>query len=78
MRIDRVKFAAALAQADINVLQLAERTKLSRATISSIKNGKTCSKATALKLAEVLDDSIIENMAASYGANDEVFQQTQH
>lgn len=64
MRIDRVKFAAALARADLNVLQLAERAGVSRATVSSVKGGKTCSKETAQKLAKVLGQDIIENTAA--------------
>lgn len=54
MRIDRVKFAAALARADLNVKQLAECSGVSRVTISSVKTGKSCSKDTAYKLAKVL------------------------
>lgn len=65
MRIDRVKFAMALARADLNVIQLAERSGLSRVTISNVKNGKTCSKETAQKLAKVLGRDIIENTAAT-------------
>ena len=65
MRIDRVKFAAALARADFNVKQLAECSGVSRATISSVKTGKSCSKDTAYKLAKVLGHDIIENTAAT-------------
>ena len=51
MRIDRVKFAAELARADLKVNGLAERSGVSRVTITAVKNGKSCSPATAEKLA---------------------------
>lgn len=60
MRIDRVKFAAALAREDLNVKQLAEKSGVSRVTISSVKTGKSCTQATADKLAAVLGRDIIE------------------
>lgn len=63
MRIDRVKFAAALAQADLNVKQVAEKTGLSRGTITGVKTGKSCTKETAEKLAELLGREIIQSEA---------------
>lgn len=54
MRIDRVKFAAELAKADISVNSLAQRSNLSRVTVSSVKCGKTCSPKTAQKIASAL------------------------
>lgn len=60
MRIDRVTFAAALARADLNVKRLAEKSGVSRVTITAVKNGKSCSKDTAEKLAAVLGREIIE------------------
>lgn len=54
MRIDRVKFAAALAMADISSIELARRSGLSRVTISSVKMGRSCSKTTAQKIASGL------------------------
>lgn len=60
MRIDRVKFAAALARLDLNGNQLAEKTGLSRGTITAVRTGKSCSKETADKLAAVLGRDIIE------------------
>lgn len=54
MRIDRVKFAAALARADINVKRLAEKSGVSRPTITNVKAGKSCSEETAGKLASGL------------------------
>ena len=59
VRIDRVKFAAALARADLTVKALAERTGISRGTITSVKNGKSCSQQTADKLAAVLGRDIL-------------------
>ncbi len=59
MRIDRIEFAAALARKDITCLKLAELSGVSRVTITSVKNGKSCSKATAEKLAAVLGNEII-------------------
>lgn len=60
MRIDRVKFATALARKDIKVYQLAELAGVSRVTVTSVKNGKSCYKATAEKLAAVLGPEILE------------------
>ena len=60
MRIDRVAFAAALARADLTVKRLAEKSGVSRVTISSVKCGKTCSEDTARKLTAVLGPEIME------------------
>lgn len=54
MRIDRIKFATELAKADISVNSLAQRSGLSRVTVSSVKCGKTCSQKTAVKIASAL------------------------
>lgn len=62
MRIDRVAFAAALARADLNCKQLAEKSGVSRVTITSVKSGKSCSPETAEKLARVLGRDIIEEV----------------
>lgn len=51
VRIDRVKFAAELARADLNIKRLAERAGVSRVTITSVKGGKSCSRSTAEKIA---------------------------
>lgn len=59
MRIDRVEFAAALARADLNVKRLAEKSGVSRVTITAVKSGKSCSKNTADKLAAVLGEEIL-------------------
>lgn len=64
MRIDRVKFAAALARKDLTVKQVAELSGVSRVTVSSVKTGKSCSQDTAEKLARVLGRDIIANTPA--------------
>ena len=62
MRIDRVKFAAALARLDLNGNQLAEKAGVSRGTMTAVRTGKSCSKETADKLAAVLGREIIEEV----------------
>ena len=59
MRVDRVKLAAEMARADLNVKRLSELSGLSRATVTGVKSGKSCSKDTADKLASVLGRDII-------------------
>lgn len=54
MRIDRVKFAAAMAKSDTTAVKLAEKTGLRRGTISNIKQGRSCSDETAQKIADGL------------------------
>ena len=70
MRIDRVKFAAALAREDISSEELAQRTGLSRVTISSVKNGRSCTKTTAEKIARGLRMDIVDLACNEGGAAD--------
>ena len=51
MRIDRVKLITEMARADVNTNKLAEKSGLSRATVTAIKTGKSCTEATGIKLA---------------------------
>lgn len=60
VRINRERFAAALARMDLNGKQLAAKAGVSRGTVTAVKTGKSCSKETAEKLAEVLGREIIE------------------
>ena len=63
MRIDRIKLAIELTKQDMTSVELARRTGLSRPTISSIKTGRSCTPATALKIAAALNvplDHLIE------------------
>lgn len=54
MRINRKKLVLAMMDADMNTKQVAERAKLSRATVCSVKSGKSCSEDTALRIAAAL------------------------
>lgn len=65
MRVDRVKFATELARADLNIKQLAAKSGLSRVTITSVKSGKSCSEATAQKLAAGLGINIVDILPES-------------
>lgn len=60
MRIDRVKFATELAKKDITLKRFAEITALSRSTLSSVKNGKSCSEKTAYTIAKGLGVDVAE------------------
>ena len=51
VRIDRAKFAAAQVRANLSGKMLAERSGVSRVTVTSVRNGKSCSESTAQKLA---------------------------
>lgn len=54
MRIDRVKLVTEMARQDMTQLKLAELTGTSRATISGIQNGRSCSSRSAVKIADAL------------------------
>lgn len=54
MRIDRIKLAVELARRDMTTLELAEKSGLSRATISGVKRGASCNGKSALKIADAL------------------------
>lgn len=60
IRIDRVAMIAEMARRDINCNKLVELTGVSRVTVTSVRNGKSCSKETADKLASVLGRGIIK------------------
>lgn len=54
MRINRKKLAVLLIEKDMKVLQLVEKSGLSRCTVSAVRGGKSCSPETARRLAEAL------------------------
>lgn len=60
IRIDRVAMIAEMARRDINCNKLVELTGVSRVTVTSVRNGKSCSKETADKLASVWGRGIIK------------------
>lgn len=62
-RINRERYAAAMARMDINGTQLMLLTGLSRGTVTAVKSGKSVAKETADKLAAVLGKEILEKEA---------------
>ena len=60
-RINRERYAAAMARKDITGTQLMVLTGLSRGTITSVKSGKSVAKETADKLVAVLGKDILDN-----------------
>jgi putative transcriptional regulator len=60
MRINREKLAVALVRLGLNGKQLAEKAGLSRGTVTAVRSGKSCSFATAQKIAAVLGGDVIE------------------
>lgn len=60
MRIDRIKFVAALAKQDMTQKKLAELSGVSRATINYIKSGKSCTDEVGEKIAKALKMPISE------------------
>lgn len=62
VRIDRVAMIAEMARQDINCKRLAELSGVSRVTVTAVRNGKSCSKETADKLARVLGRNIIKGV----------------
>lgn len=60
MKIDRISFIVALTKSGLTGKQLAERSDVSRGTVSAIKCWKSCSEETASKLAAALGVSVNE------------------
>ncbi len=60
MYIDRVKFAMYVAQKKVKLSELANKSELSRTTVSNIKNGKSGSRETIEKLANGLGVEVEE------------------
>lgn len=60
MRIDRIKLVAELMKRDMKQTDLAKAAGISRATITYIKGGKSCSEEVANKIAKALNINITE------------------
>ena len=60
MRVNRKKMACFMIDANFNTKQLAEKAGVSRVTACSIKNGKSCSYDTAVKIAKALNVDVTE------------------
>lgn len=61
MRIDRIMFKVEQVRKGLSVTENSERSRLSRCTVTAVKNGKSCSRQTAEKLVSVLGEGIMEN-----------------
>ena len=60
MQLDRVRVIAEMASQRVSVKELAERSGLSRASITSVRGGKSCSTATGKSIAYALGVDIEE------------------
>lgn len=60
MRLDRIKLNTALLRADVTQKALAEKAGLTRSTINNVCTGKSCSEATAIKIANALGVKLSE------------------
>lgn len=54
MQINALKLQILMGEQDLSIKLLAEKSKVSRQTISCIKSGKSCSPPVAYKLAKAL------------------------
>lgn len=54
LRINRVKLVTEMARQDMTQLRLVKLSGVSRATISGIQNGRSCSSRSAVKIADAL------------------------
>lgn len=55
MRIDKVKFVSELARQDMTLMELSEKSGVTRGTLSNIKCGKSCREDIGLKIAKALN-----------------------
>lgn len=60
MKLDKMKFIAALTAKGITMAKLSEISGVSKATLSAAKNGKTCAYITAVKIARALEIDVME------------------
>ena len=61
--MDRVAIITEMARRHMNCNQLVELSGVSRVTVTAVRNGKSCSRETAEKLAAVLGRAIIREEA---------------
>ena len=64
MRLNRLELIKELARRDMTQTQLAELSGVSRATINGVKNGRSCSDKSGIKIAEALNvpiEQLLEN-----------------
>lgn len=64
LRINRIKLLTEMARQDMTQRRLVELSGVSRATISGIQNGRSCSSRSAVKIADALKvplETLLEN-----------------
>lgn len=67
MRLNETKMQIKMGEQEMNIRMLAEKSGVSRQTISCIKAGKSCSPVVAYKLAEALGMSMEEILISREG-----------
>lgn len=60
MKIDVLKMQILLGEKNMSITKLAEKSGVSRQTISCIKAGKTCSPRVTYKIAQALEIDVME------------------
>lgn len=55
MRINKSKLIAIMADKEISVAELAERSGVARCSISALRGGKSCRESTIIQIAEALN-----------------------
>lgn len=60
MRLDRKKLMLVMYDKNITQIKLAEASGVSRATVNSVRGGKSCSEETANKIAQALNVNLKE------------------
>jgi len=60
MNINSKMMNVEMAKQGITLIKLSELTGISRATLSAVKNGKTCSFKTAVNVAKVLNIEVMD------------------
>lgn len=63
MRVNRIKLITLMAEKDLKIYELANISGLSRATISTVKSGKSCTYDTAVKIAKALNVPVTDLIA---------------
>ena len=67
MKINRVKLISEMAQKNIRLYKLCEMSGVSKATLSAVRNGKSCTYETALKIAKALNLNVADLIEESEG-----------
>lgn len=58
MRIDRIKLITEMARKDMTSIELARKADVSRSSVCSLRNGKSCTENTIKRVADALGVSV--------------------